>query len=68
MELGTARKPDQGQACLVELRDQRRRSRIMVGVAPAERQAVAAGEVKQLHGGLRGVGADDLEAEPLDRL
>ena len=46
MELGAARKPDQRQARLVELRDQRRRSRIVVGVTPAERQAVAAGEVE----------------------
>ena len=46
MELGTTRKPDQRQARLVERRDQRRRTRIVVGVTPAERQPVAAGEVE----------------------
>ena len=67
-QLSAARQPDQRQARLVELRDQWRRSRIVVRVTPAERQAVAAGEVEQLHGGLRGVRAYDFEAEALDRL
>ena len=70
MELSAARQPDQRQARLVELGHQRPRGGIVaaLGVTPAERQAVAAREVEQLHGGRRGVRANDLETDAPDCL
>jgi hypothetical protein len=69
-QLAPAGQLDQRKARRIEFGDELSRREIVraLGVAPGERQAVAAREREHRHRGLGGVRAHDLEADPLHPL